>query len=296
MTDYRQLVDETLIRLSGYTQRQDQATFLVSNMAIDAYTFQVADGVVLTRGIVEIGDELVWVDRFDQSTSTGYIPPYGRGFRNTKQSAHSAGDRVTIAPSFPRSQIAHFINDAISGVYPDLFGIGYIEFPFVAVRTTYELPPDAIEAQQVSWQTIGPSREWLPVRNFRMDIMASPTAFPSGRTISVYDAMVPGRPVRVVYTKVPSQLEYMTDDFTDTGLPESAKEVVILGAAYRAASFLDLGRIPAQSAEADAIQANDPVGTGASASRLLFQLYSQRLAQEVRQQQERFPVRVRHTR
>ena len=296
MTTYQDLVDEVAITLSGYTQRQDQATYLTAAIGSTDLTFTVNDGTTLSRGMVEIGDELVWVDSFNQQTNTATIPPYGRGFRGTTAAAHDYGVRVTIAPSFPRSVIASKVNDAIVGVYPDLWGSGWTEFPFIAVRTTYELPQEVIDAQQVSWQTIGPSKEWLPVRNFRMDLMASQTAFPSGKTVSVYDAIVPGRPVRVYYTKVPTALELMSDDFSDTGLPDSAKEVIVLGAAYRTMAYLDLGRIPAQSAEADAMQSNDPVGTGGAASRLLFQLYQQRLAVEVRRQQEQFPARVRITR
>lgn len=296
MTTFKELVDETLIVLSGYTQRQDQATFLTADMDADQLTFVVQDGTTLSRGMVEIGDELIWIDSFDRTTNTASVAPYGRGYRATTKTAHKAGDRVTIAPAFPRSVVANSINNAIVGVYPDLYGTAAYEFQFVAVRTTYELPGDAIDAQQVSWRTIGPSKEWLPVRNFRMDLMASPSQYPTGKTISLYDAIVPGRPVRVYYNKVPSALEFMTDDFCDSGLPLSAKEVIVLGAAYRAVAYLDLGRIPAQSAEADAIQSNDPIGSGASASRLLFQLYKERLSVEVRRQQEHFPVRIRLTR
>ena len=296
MTTFKQLTDQTLVMLTGYTQRQDQATYLTADLTADALTFTVYQGAVLSRGMVEIGDELIWVDRFDQTTNTAYVAPYGRGYRGTTATSHDAGDRVTIAPTFPRSSVKQFINDSIDGVYPDLFAVKNTQFPFVAVRTTYQMPSDLIDAQQVSWQTIGPSLEWLPVRHYRVDNMAAQSAWPTGKTLSVYDAIVPGRPVNVTYTAKPSRLQYDTDDFCETGLPESCKEVIIFGAAWRTVSFLDLGRIPAQSAEADAMQANDPVGTGANAARLLFQMYQQRLQIEQRKQQETYPVRVRITR
>lgn len=282
--------------LTGYTQRQDQATYLTADLSADALTFTVQSGAVLSRGMVEIGEELIWVDRFDKTTNIAYVAPYGRGYRGTTKTEHNAGDRVTIAPTFPRYNIKQFINDAIDGVYPDLFAIRNTQFPFVAVRTTYPMPSDLVDAQQVSWQTIGPSKEWLPVRHYRVDNMAAQSAFPTGKTLSVYDAIVPGRPVNVTYTGRPQTLQYSSDDFCETGLPESAKEVIIYGAAWRAVSFLDLGRIPAQSAEADAIQANDPIGAGQSAAKLLFQMYQQRLQIEQRKQQTMYPDRVRYTR
>lgn len=296
MTTYSQLVDQVLITLTGYTQRQDQATYLTADMTASALTFQVYQGAVLSRGMVEIGDELIWIDRFDTTTNTAYVAPYGRGYRGTTAAAHTTGDRVTIAPTFPRYNIKQFVNDAIDGVYPDLFAVKNTQFNFVAVRTTYQMPKDLIDAQQVTWQTIGPSKEWLPVRHYRVDNMAATSAWPTGKTLSVYDAIVPGRPVNVTYTCKPSLLEYDSDDFEDTGLASSAKEVIVFGAAWRAVSFLDLGRIPAQAAEADALQSNDPVGSGQTAARMLFQMYQQRLQIEERKQQEIYPVRVRITR
>lgn len=296
MTTYKQLTDQVMIMLTGYTQRQDQATSLTANLNESALTFTVLAGSNVSRGMVEIDEELIWVDSYNPQTGVVTVAPYGRGYRGTTAAAHDAGTRVTVAPTFPRYNVKQFINDAIDGVYPDLFAIKNTQFPFVAVRTTYQMPKDMIDAQQVTWRTIGPSLEWLPVRHYRVDNMAATSAWPTGKTISVYDAIVPGRPINVTYTCKPSSLEYDSDDFSETGLPDSAKEVIIFGAAWRAVSFLDLGRIPAASAEADAIQSNDPVGSGQSASRLLFQMYQQRLQIEQRKQQEVFPVRVRITR
>ena len=297
MTTFANIVDETMIALGGYTQRQDQATYLTAAMTSTALTISIADGSVVTRGLVEIGDELIWVDSFDRTTNIATIAPYGRGFRDTTPAAHKVGERVTITPSFPRSVIYRNVNNAIEGIYPDLFATYYTQFPFIAVRTTYSLPQEAIDVVHASWQSIGPSKEWLPIRRYRVDRTASPGAFFTGKSISVYDGIVPGRNVMVTYTKKPSPLLLPTDDFAQvTGLPESSREVVVLGAAYRTAAYLDMGRVPAQTAEADSLQANDPVGTAANVSRYIYQLYQQRLAVEVRRQQEQFPPRAHITR
>ena len=295
MTTYVDIIDETQLALTGYTNRQDQATYLTANITSTALTFQVQDGTVLSRGIVEIDDELIWVDSFDRTTNTATIPAYGRGFRNTEPAPHTAGTRVTIAPSFPRSVVRKNINLAIDGVYPDLFGTYYTTFTFQAARTTYQMPQEAIDVLGASWQTIGPSLEWLPIRHYRMDKMANPVTWNSGKTISIREGIIPGRTIMVTYTKKPSTLQFDNDDFTITGLPESSKEVIILGAAYRTAAYLDLGRIPAATAEADAQQGNDPVGTAANLSRYIYQLYQQRLQVEVRRLQEQYPPRTHYT-
>ena len=296
MTLFIDLINETNLALTGYTNRQDQATFLTSDLSATATTFVVADGTVLTRGIVEIDDELIWVDSFDRTSNTATIPAYGRGFRDTTPTTHTAGTRVTIAPSFPRSVIRRNINLAIDGVYPDLFGTYYTQFNWQAARTTYALPQEAVDILGCSWQTIGPSREWLPVRHYRVDRMANPGVWNTGKTVSIREGIIPGRPVMVTYTKKPTPLQYDTDDFsTTTGLPDSSREVIILGAAYRTAMYLDLGRVPAATAEADSQQSNDPIGSATNIGRVLQQMYQQRLLVEVRRLQEQFPPRTHYT-
>ena len=295
MSTFVNLIDETNLALTGYTNRQDQATYLTAGIGSTDLTFTVADGTVLTRGLVEIDDELIWVDSFDRTTNTATIPGYGRGFRDTTATTHAAGTRVTIAPSFPRSVIRRNINLAIDAVYPDLFGTFYTTFTWQAAVTTYVLPQEAVDVLGCSWQTIGPSKEWLPVRHYRIDRMANPTTWNSGKTISIREGIIPGRTVMVTYTKKPSTLTYDTDDFTMTGLTESAREVIILGAAYRTAMYLDMGRVPAATAEADAQQGNDPVGSAANIGRVLQQMYNQRLLVEVRRLQEQYPPRTHYT-
>jgi hypothetical protein len=295
VSTFLDLINETNLALTGYTNRQDQATYLTAPMTSGDLSFTVADGTVLTRGLVEIDDELIWVDSFDRTTNTATIPQYGRGFRDTTAQSHTAGTRVTIAPSFPRSVIRRNINLAIDGVYPDLFGTFYTIFNWQAARTTYVLPNEAIDILGCSWQTIGPSKEWLPVRHYRVDRMANPIYWGSGKTVSIREGIIPGRPVMVTYTKKPTTLTYDTDDFTMTGLSDSAREVIILGAAYRTAMYLDLGRVPAATAEADAQQGNDPIGSAANIGRVLQQMYQQRLLVEVRRLQEQYPPRTHYT-
>lgn len=296
MTLFADLIDETALSLTGYTSRQDQATYLTAAINSTQLTLQVQDGTVLTRGLLEIDDELIWVDSFNRTTNTATIAPYGRGFRNTEPSAHSAGARVTVSPSFPRSVIRKNLNQAIDAIYPDLFGVYYTTFIFQAARTTYALPQEAIDILGLSWQTIGPSLEWLPIRHYRVDRMANPIVWNSGKTISISDGIIPGRTVQATYTKKPTQLQYDTDDFTMTGLPDSAREVIMLGAAYRTAAYLDMGRVPAATAEADSMQQQDPIGSAANISRYFYQLYQQRLQIEVRRQQEMYPPRTHYSR
>jgi hypothetical protein len=260
-------------------------------------TLVVADASTLSRGLIEVGDELMWVDSFDRSTNTATLAPYGRGFRSTQKSPHSIGDRVTISPSFPKDIIRKQINNSVSGVFPDIFGVYYTTFNFISSQNTYELPQEADEILQVTWQTTGPTREWLPVRQYAINKNAYVGTFNTGKSISVYDGIVPGRTVHIVYSRQPQEMLLSGDDFEDvTLLPSYAKEAVVLGAAYRMASFMDVGRLPSQAAEVDQIDQQSPVGSGGTVTRALFQLYQQRLSVASKRQQEDFPIRIRYGR
>ena len=297
MPSFSDLIDETQIMLSGYSQRQDQATFLTADMDDSQLTIQVADAGSLSRGLIEIGDELMWVDSFDRTSATATLSPYGRGFRSTRKSPHNAGDRVTVSPSFPRDIIRKQLNNAVTGVFPDIFGVFYTTFQFISSKNTYELPSEADEVLAVSWQTVGPTQEWLPVRQYSMNKNAFVGAFNTGKTITVFDGIVPGRTVHVVYSRQPQELLLPSDDFESvTKLPPYAKEAVILGAAYRLVSFMDSSRLPGESAEIDQIDQQTPVGSGGTVTRALFQLYQQRLIVASQRQQEDFPIRVRYGR
>jgi len=297
MSNFADLVDETLIALSGYTQRQDQATFLTAPMNDSQLTITVADAGSLSRGLIEIGDELMWVDSFDRVNSTAALSPYGRGFRATQKAPHNAGDRVTISPSFPKDIIKKQLNNSATGVYPDVFGVFYTTFQFISSQTTYQLPSEADEVLAVSWATVGPTQEWLPVRQFSMNKNAYVGSFNTGKSINIYDGIVPGRTVHVVYSRQPEEMFLPSDDFeSTTKLPAYAKEAVVLGAAYRMASFMDVSRLPAQSAEIDQIDQQVPVGSGGTVTRALYALYQQRLSVASQRQQDDFPIRIRYGR
>jgi hypothetical protein len=75
MPNFSDLVDETLIALSGYTQRQDQSTYLTANMTDTELTMTVSDAATLSKGLVEVGDELMWIESFDRATNVATIAP-----------------------------------------------------------------------------------------------------------------------------------------------------------------------------------------------------------------------------
>jgi hypothetical protein len=295
-TTYANLVDEVLLNLSGYTLRQDRTTHLTGNITTASTTLNLASVSNIGKGLVEIDDELLWIDSYDRISNTATIPPYGRGYNGTTAAAHNANTKVTIAPTFPRATVKKAINDTIDAVFPKLFGVGTYTFTLQATKTLYQIPAEAETVLDVKWSTVGPSNEWLPVKSWRQDPMANTTAFTTGNSVGVYDAITPGRTVQIFYTKKPSLLSSASDNFTTTGLPSSCKDVIMYGAAYRLASFIDPGRLTYTSAEADNADSKIQYGSGASTARFLLALFQQRLTEESEKLRDVYPIRIHYTR
>lgn len=298
-TTYGNLVNDVLLNLSGYTLRQDRATHLTGNITTSSTTLNLASVSNIGKGIVEIDDELIWIDTYDRVSSTATIPPYGRGYNGSSAAVHTADTKVTIAPYFPKTVVKKAINDTIDAVFPKLFAIGTTSFTLVATQTAYSLPADTETILSVTWSTTGPSREWLPVKSWRHDPMTNLTSFATGNSISVYDAITPGRTVQIYYVKKPTTLtaSTSTDIFeTVTGLPSSCKDVILYGAAYRLASFIDPGRLSYTSAEADQTDTKIQYGSGASTARFLLSLYAQRLTEESEKLRDVYPTKIHYTR
>lgn len=185
MPTFDQLTDSTMMYLHGFTTVQDQSTYLTQSASDSTTTLTVADTSAMSRGIVEVGDELIMVDSVDSVSLTLTAPPYGRGFRGSTAAAHASGTRVVSAPMFPRKTVKDALNDAIQAVYPEVFGVGETTFTFTSAVSTYQLPAGSVDVLQVSWETVGPSKEWLPVRRYRVDRHAATGSFASGVSVSL---------------------------------------------------------------------------------------------------------------
>ena len=113
---FAQMVDEVRANLSGYTLRQDRITNLTNPGGINTSELAVKIGSSdnLAKGIIEIDDELMWVNSFDTTNlQLNVIPGFGRGYGGTTPSPHSENAMVTLTPTFPRINVKKAINDTI---------------------------------------------------------------------------------------------------------------------------------------------------------------------------------------
>ena len=300
MATLKDMIDEVRSNLAGYTMRQDRITYLANSSGLTTTdtSIQIGSSSNLAKGVIEIDEELIWIDSFDKTSSTlNVIPGFGRGYSNTSPAPHAQYAQVTLSPTFPKVNIKQAINDTINSVFPKLWSIQSTTFTFNSAVSTYALPDDAEDVLAVSWETVGPTKEWLPVKRWRMDGMANATSFNSNSTVTIYDAITPGRTVQIWYTAQPSTLSSSNEDFADvSGLPETCRDVITLGASYRLLSYLDAGRINLTSAEADNADTKIPSTAGVSASKYLFALYNQRLQDESSRLYGKYPTKIHYTR
>jgi hypothetical protein len=302
-----ELTDEVLINLAGYTIQQDKATHLTTSITTTTSTiasptiFNVADAQRLGSGIVEIDDELFWIDTVDRISNSATVSPYGRGFMGSTADTHVAGSKVTISPTFPRHVVKRAIQDTLRAMGAAIFAVKQTSFTFSSSAiNTYELDNKNIQnILTMHWQDIGSSKEWIRVKRWEFDAFPDQTTWGTGaQTVTIGDRIVSGRKVKVVYTTIPSTLSTTsTDSFsTQTGLPESCRDIVILGASYRLIAYLDPARTGAQSPQADETDNKRTFGSATNAYRQLFALYTQRLSEENMSQQQQYPPRVHFSR
>jgi hypothetical protein len=307
MTTLLNMIDEVSMNLSGYTLQQDRATHITADVPATASTIAAPINLSLAstdsvgKGIVEIDEELFWIDNYDRVGNTATIAPYGRAYLGTTLAAHTAGTKVTIAPTFPRFVIKRAINDTISAIGSSIFAANTTTITSNLSTSAFRLPATGNSLNirsilAVAYQAIGPSKEWIPIRNWRFDGNANSTAFTSEQTISIYDMITSGRTIQVVYSTDPVPFTANTETFaTQTGLPQSCKDLVILGATYRLLSNLDPARASMVSPQADEIDSKRPYGSSQSITKQVYALFNQRLNEEIKNQQDKYPIRIHYS-
>lgn len=304
-TTLANMIDEVLINLAGYTFQQDRATHLTA--PVTTLTSTSASPLILSlgstdsvgKGTLEIDEELLWVDSFDRVANTATVSPYGRGYLGTTPATHVVDSKVTISPTFPRFSVKRAINDTIRALGSSIFAVKSTSFTFNAAQSTYGFNNLNIKnILTLSWEDIGPSKEWRPIKRWDFDSTADATAWGAGaQTVTLGEAPISGRTVRVVYATDPVAFTSNSEVYaTQTGLPESTRDVVILGAAYRLLTFLDPARASQVSPQADETDSKRPYGASQSATKQLYALYTQRLNEETQSQQQNYPPRVHFSR
>ena len=298
MTTFADMVAHVKQNLIGYSKDQATITYLAQPMDATDTTFSVdtETATAITRGIIEIEDELILVKKFDRSSGVVNVMANlnGRGVEGTTAASHAVDTIVTSDPRYPKVRIKEAINDTIISTYPDLWVFGSTEFQKSAPQFEYELPDEVDEVYRVTFDTIGPSLIWQPSQSWRFNPQATLLVngqAQTGKTLQILDRIVPGRRIRVVYKKKPSQLVNSTDNFEAvTGFPDRFHDMIEYGATARMLGANEAARLQQQSVESTERAPLVPTGAATDAAKYYWGLYYERLAREQDRLADQFPT------
>jgi hypothetical protein len=295
MATFEDIIQEVLLNLEGYTGDQDIYGTINTEINATANTIEVngsvfPDGSGFTAGMIEVGEELVYAQEFDRTTATftGCL----RGWRGTTAATHPVGTLVRNNPRYPRNSVKRAINDAIANLHPTIPVYKTYEFQYKGGQARYDLPAGAIAVTRVRYSEPGATKTWAPVKRWTF-IPAADTTSETGAAIDIYDALN-GRTVQVLYEATPAALVNLGDTLeTTAGVYSWARDIVIYGACYRLASFIDSPRAIANSADQQVIsnsQTGVPYNSGQNLSRYFLGLYNARLQEAQNRLQDLYPA------
>lgn len=293
MATFNDIVSRVKQQLLGYSRDQASVSYLTQPMVASDISFTVDTDTVknISRGLVEIDDELMLVKSRDPNTGTVTLLGNlnGRGVESTTPASHAVDSIVTSDPRYPRARIKEAINDTINGLFPDLWVFADYEFNWIASRYEYPVPADVEFIHKVETNTIGPSAIFFPNTTWRFDPRASttpgqvkPTPPPTGKTIQILrDYITPGRAVRISYAKKPNPL-VNSDDVFDvvTGFPDRYLDLIVYGACWRLIPAYEAARLQQTAIEATERAELVPTGSASKASQYYLGLYQRRLEEE----------------
>lgn len=281
MTTFNDIIGDVNTELHGMTENLEQVTYLTAPIDGSDLTFQVNDGNQVSSGIIEIDNEMLWVDSVDRNAGSITVSPFGRGYRNSTAAAHDLYAMVTDNPRFPQAIIAKRIQDSLSEIYPEIYVVKSVESSTVnPVQTTYPVPADCDNILSISYRTVGPSQLWAPVRRYTLHTDADPTAFPTGRSIDIGDSMFPGQAIRITYSAAPGPLVNGTDTLASTGLDDNFRDILMYGACYRLVASLETSRLQMTRVEQSDRAQYVNSGAATAGSKYYLGLFQERVQNE----------------
>lgn len=287
---FASLIDEVITSLQGFGTDNDQVCTLTGALNASATTFTVDESDGISRGLVEIDEELLYIDSADNGTVN--VTAWGRGYKGTNPTSHAVNTAVSVAPTWPRAVVAREINNTIRAVYPNLFAVGTVDFTVTGLTWQYSMPASIDRVLAVEWSWLASSIQgWTPLGGWELVQSANTVDFATGKALLLGEPLPSGTRIHVTYAKPPTLLVNGTDLYSSSGLPSSSRDVVVYGAASRLLPWQDTGRVSVESVSSDAQDTVKPVGNAVALAKELRNLYASRLADERRVLQDRFPSR-----
>lgn len=232
-------------------------------------------GAVLTLDLEQI---YVW-------STSGQSATVQRAWNGTVAAAHADDTLIWVNDRFPANVILAEINNelaAYSSPANGLYRVRTLDLTSVAVRSVYDLTGvtdligiASIDALDVLAGDRLRLERWRVIRN------QDTADFPSGFGLRLYDYVLPGKAIRVVYKAPFTSLAALANDVaTISGLPATAHDIPPLGAAARLLAGREARRNQVDAQPEPRTAADVPQGANTGASRALLTLRALRLAEE----------------
>lgn len=292
MSTLAQMVDDVQAYLRSFTRDQELSTHLTSAASSSDLQLDVSDASMVSRGRIEIGDELLWVERVDRANNTVTIAPYGRGMDGTTAATHALNERIIAQPLYPRKVVVDTINQVVSGLGNQLFGVDSTTLTATPLSLMYEVPAHTERVLSVMANYNGTYGDAEYVRRWKFDPHSSLSS--TGKALFLYEQTSTGETVTVSYFRKPLTL-VEGDDFADSLLPDSSYDVVVLGAAARLMATASSYMSSTRSVEAGQMDQKSDSTQVLQQSRYLFTLFQQRLEEEKAQLLNSYVTRAHYT-
>lgn len=247
MSTIAEVVDRTKQKLSGFAGRERVNVLNGAlNSAATSLTLTYTIGSETTTGaVIEINYEQMMI-----VSIAGNVLTVIRGWNSTTAASHSDKSIVYIEPVFAASYILREITDEIRALPPSIFqtvstvltfdsGINQIDLTG-ATGTVLKI----VSAERESFD--GPNyTSFKPV--LRLIRNANTTDYPSGYAVALEGGLSYGQvaTIRVVYAKAltVSSLSSSTDLQSTVGLPLTAEDILVFGAASRVLYAKETARV-----------------------------------------------------
>lgn len=287
MTTYGELIAGIHTSLHSFTGVQEQLTWLTSSIDADDLTIPVSNSEMALRGVVEVDEELLYVDSTD---STGLVvAPFGRGYKSSTATSHALNAQVTFDPTFPKVEIKRVIGSVVQALYPTLFRVQSATLTYSSTVVGYELPADCGGVLEVKAKRDSDhENQWVPLSGWSFD-STSPEA--TGKVLNLFDPLAPGMDLEVSYFAPFADFASDSDTMASVGLSESHVDLIVYGATARLVRFLDPGRLQVGAVENLSRAAVVSSGDAGRVANQLYAMYSQRLAEERRRLLDLYPAR-----
>jgi hypothetical protein len=279
-----------------FTGGREAVNKLTSSVSANAssLTFTYDLGAIQggARVSIDLEDYRVW----SVSSPSATVEP---GQYGSTSAAHNTGSLVFVNALFSQFEIVTEINNellALSAPGSGLFQIKTVDLTYSPSFQAYNLTSvtDAEDILAVSYESLGPSREYIPIDSWRFQRNLPTGDFASGFALTLLQGADPGQTVRVAYKAPFTTLSSLSDDLVlNAGLPASARDVVAMGAALRLSTSREIRRNFNES-QGDTRRASEvPPGANNAAPAGLRQKYLERRNEEAARLQRLFPPRRR---